>query len=86
MRSIGHLLFDFVFKPVVSLIVGRAVLAVCHQNGWFPDQQLAQLLMGAPTALDSEMAVWLVAALIGGLLWLALHLALFGQVRPSPRA
>ena len=57
-RQYLKVFLDWVIKPVVSLIFGRAVLLVCHGYGWHPDEYLAALMMEVPNAIANEVALW----------------------------
>jgi hypothetical protein len=62
MRALGK----FVVKVLLAICVftcSRAVLAVARALGWFPEQQLANLILAAPTALQTEVVMWSMVAL-----------------------
>lgn len=67
--SIANTLVRWVVQPVCTLIIGRACLAVFHAYGWYPEQQLARLLLATPGVLESELILWGLAAVIGATLW-----------------
>lgn len=75
MRTL-RLALEWVVKPVVSLIVGRAVMGALHQQGIAPDVWLEAALVDTPAAVSSEFAVWTLAALLGVIVWAVLQFVL----------
>lgn len=68
-----RLFIKFFVQPVCGLIFARAVLAVCHYNGWWPEVQLAAIIVGIPTLFETEIALWGLLLFIALLVWLGLH-------------
>jgi hypothetical protein len=71
--AVMRALAKFAIKVLLAICVficSRAVLAVAHALGWFPEQQLANLLLAAPTALQIEVVMWGIVAfvMVGSLL------------------
>lgn len=63
MRSFGK----FTVKVLVAicvLVCSRTALAVAHALGWYPEQQLANFILAAPTALQIETVMWSILALV----------------------
>src|SRR5690242_15757326 len=63
MRALGKFAVK-VLLAICVFICSRAVLAVAHALGWFPEQQLANLILAAPTALQIEVVMWSMLAFV----------------------
>jgi len=55
----------------VLLICTHAAFLVAHAAGWFPDQQLAGLLIASPNILQIEAVRWTLTAIFALLIWSA---------------
>lgn len=72
--------------PSVGLVVSRAGLEVCHYFGWYPENELARLMLGAPTLMQLDVVFWLTLAVGGIVVWASLlFISVFFQ-RRFPRA
>ena len=71
MRSIGKFTIK-VLAALFVLVCSQAALAVAHAFGWYPDQQLAALLLASPTALQIEWVQWSLLAVLTVGLWLTI--------------
>src|SRR5262245_32007168 len=69
MRSVGKFVVK-VFMAICVLICSRAVLAVAHALGWYPEIQLANLILAAPTAIQTEVVMWGMLAFLVFVAWL----------------
>lgn len=69
-----RLVIKFLVQPLCALIFGRAALAIFNDNGWFPEVQLAAMIVGIPTLFETEIALWCLSLFIALLVWLGLHL------------
>ena len=54
-------------RALVSLVVARAMLEICHSYGFYPERLLASLTMGA---LGNNLAFWIVLSFVSLILWL----------------
>lgn len=71
-------------KPLVQILTAplgfvfaQAIIQVCHTIGWFPENQLAALMLGI---ISNETARWLLIAVLTLVFWLGLDaLAYRGQ-------
>lgn len=52
-----------------SLVCSHAAFLVAHASGWFPDDQLARLLMASPGILQIEVAQWVLTAVLAITFW-----------------
>jgi hypothetical protein len=53
----------------VSLICSHAAFIIAHTFGWYPDQQLANLILASPGLLQIEAVRWTLTAVLAVLLW-----------------
>jgi hypothetical protein len=53
----------------VSLVCSHAAFIVAHACGWFPDQQVARLLMTSPEILQIDSVRWVLTALLAIVVW-----------------
>lgn len=65
----GGFFIRIVVVPLAGLICSRALLAVAHAFGWYPEQQLARLIMSSPTVLQVEWVQWVLIATATVLFW-----------------
>ena len=66
------ILFNWVLRPIATVILGQASLQACHLYGYFPDRYLAEFFVGlvAGMTVDANPEFltaiqWILAALIG---------------------
>jgi hypothetical protein len=52
-----------------SLVCSHAAFFVAHASGWFPDQQVARLLMASPGILQIETIRWVLTAVLAVMVW-----------------
>lgn len=52
----------WIIGPFFSLVFGKAVLEVCHYKGWYPENELARLMLEAPTLIQLDVAFWVLLA------------------------
>ncbi|MGB9367148.1 MAG: hypothetical protein WCE79_14165 [Xanthobacteraceae bacterium] len=69
-QLVGAFLVRVVIVPLAGLLVSRTALAVAHSFEWYPEEQLARLVVTSPTLFQIEAVWW-------GL-WAVLTLALWG--------
>lgn len=55
-----------------ALVCSRALLAIFHSFGWYPEQQLTELLLASPSFLQRELALWLLLAVSALVMWFAI--------------
>jgi hypothetical protein len=67
--SVARTILRWVIQPICTLIIGRACLEVAHGLGWYPERQLASLILGTPSVVDNDLFLWGLAAIIGAVLW-----------------
>jgi hypothetical protein len=63
---------QFVVRVVLgfaALVVSRALLEIAHVLGWYPERQLAALIMTPPSAAAIQTALWIIAAIVAVALW-----------------
>jgi hypothetical protein len=53
----------------VSLVVSHALLIVAHALNWYPENQIAKLLLSSPSAWNIEWVRWVLIAATTVLLW-----------------
>jgi hypothetical protein len=68
LRVVWHL-----FKGVVAAVAGAAGVEICHQFKWFPDKDLADLIMATPSHFSLTAAYWSLVAVAAILLLFAEH-------------
>src|SRR4051812_20717445 len=64
----------FIWRVILgfaALVCSHAAFIVAHAAGWFPDQQLAKLLLASPDILQIEAVRWTLTAALSLLLWAA---------------
>jgi hypothetical protein len=49
---------------ICVLVCSHAALELAHSVGWLPEQQLANLILAAPTALQIEVVMWSMLGLV----------------------
>ena len=77
-----HTFGKFVVKVLVAicvLVCSRAALEVVHSLGWYPERQLASLILAAPSALQIEMVMWSILAVVTVALWLLIDYFVYGR-------
>jgi hypothetical protein len=52
-----------------AFFCSQTALAIAHANDWYPEQQLARLVMASPTILQVEWVRWALLAVLTLLLW-----------------
>jgi hypothetical protein len=70
-----------VFLGFVSLICSHAAFMVAHAAGWYPDQQLARLLIASPGLLQIDAVRWALTAVLALLVWAAADYFLYRRGR-----
>ena len=58
-----------VLQPLFGLLFSRAVLEVAHAYDWYPEKQLAELLLGTPSLLQISWVRYGLLALVTLVLW-----------------
>ena len=71
MRSVGKIAVQIV-AAFFALVCSRALLAVAHSFGWFPEQQLAKLVLNSPTIIQTEWLAWTMLTALALIIWLVL--------------
>ena len=72
----------FVVKVLVAIFVfvcSRAALEVAHTLDWYPERQLANLILAAPSALQIEVVMWSILAFVTAALWLLIDYRVYGR-------
>ena len=57
----------------VALVASHAILLVCHNLDWYPEEQLARMIMGSPTALENDLVQIALTFLLAIIPWWTLH-------------
>ena len=86
MRETFKAIFRVVGLPIVGVIVSHAFLEIAHANGWYPEIQLARLMMASTDVWYVGWARWLIIAVITVILWVAGYWFFFVRTRPTKRA
>jgi hypothetical protein len=69
-----------------SLVVSRALLELAHFFDWYPERDLARVLMASPTLLQIEWIQWGLLAILTVLLWGAADYVFYRRNVPARRA
>lgn len=69
MAWIGAIVSRVILLPLVGLICSHALLEVAHAFDWYPEKQLAAILIASPTIFQIEAVKWSLIAVLTALVW-----------------
>lgn len=78
-------IFKVVGLPILGLIISRASLEVAHANGWYPELELARLMMASTDVWHVGWARWGILAVVTAVLWAAGYWFFFVRTKPAKR-
>jgi hypothetical protein len=69
MEILKTILLRVILLPAAGLLFARTALEIAHANDWYPERQLANLLMASPSLIQIEWVWWGLLAILTALLW-----------------
>ncbi|CAN5168518.1 hypothetical protein BH09MYX1_BH09MYX1_67400 [soil metagenome] len=68
-RGLKFIVLRVLLLPMVSLVTSHAALKIAHAGGWYPEDQLAKLLLASPSFLQIDAVRWTLIALAAISVW-----------------
>jgi hypothetical protein len=65
---LGKIILQFLLA-IASIVVSHAFLIAAHDSGWYPDQQLARLIVASPELLQVDWFRWGLTAILAIAIW-----------------
>jgi hypothetical protein len=67
--TLKMILLRYFFQPFAGLVLSKAALEVAHAKGWYPEQQLASIIIASPQVLQIEWFRWCLLAALTIIFW-----------------
>jgi len=87
MAALGRLLWAYLIKPVAAAILAAAGIEICHYFKFFPERDLAELIVTAPSHFSATLAyLFLIVVICTTLLFaeILVGLCIKGGHKPRP--